>query len=160
MGRGPVLGPFVGAKPLQGDLEERGSEPLVIPTLPRAGAPSTHPCGGVGEAPVVVAPSARCGHVLSTAWLLCHCSSLHRHAGQLGTSCCWRWISPSWLPPAFLPSPFLQPLLLCRRCDLGAGSGTMGGWELCFLAAFNRQPVLLGAPAWSGFSPSLSLPTS
>lgn len=79
---------------------------------------------------------------------------------QLSILCPWRWISPFQLPPTFLPSPFLQPMLLYWRCDSGAGSGTVGSWEPRFLAACNHQPVLPGTPAWSGISPSLSLPTS
>lgn len=161
LGRGPVLGPFVGAKLPQGDLEEWRSEP------PHRNSHPASSWGHLQPIPVQVLEEHRWWlHLLhgldtSSARLACAIALVPLLIpAQLSILCPWRWISPFQLPPTFLPSPFLQPMLLYWRCDSGAGSGTVGSWEPRFLAACNHQSVLPGTPAWSGISPSLSLPTS
>lgn len=120
-------GPFVGAKPQQGDLEERGSDPPA-PSLRRG----SHPAWGWGHlraVPVQVVEERRWrSHLLHgvdvsparlvcvtalVPWLSRHRSSRHRRAEQLSISCRWRWVHR---PGAISAAPVAVPAvgLGCR----------------------------------------------
>lgn len=146
-GQGPVLGPFLGAQPLQGDLGER-EHPATPPRL--RVSPSALPCAGAGGA----GAGLTCGTAWACpqhGWLV---SSLSCHRSSPGAipahppGSFRRWISPSWLLPVSLPAAPVTVLW----CDWAAGSITVGSWEPRFLNLFNLQPVLPSAPACNGIS--------